>query len=180
MRRVGGVVGTRETQVAKRGWWRGRVALGLLWIGVLAHAVLLSSRGAASDASFHEDWPTLNPGIWETESKRTLPSGKVQAWKEVLSACEHQDDMLRGYWGLGIVEAAGCRYQSERTAPDEFRVTSECMVRHAGVARTEATVKIKGGDDFEETARVVEGRKIYRGSRTGHRRSDCPSKKGAP
>jgi hypothetical protein len=180
VRRVGGVIGTNETAVARYGPRWGSVGLALLWVGALAFAVLLSSRGAASDASFHEDWPTLNPGIWETESKRTLPGGKVQAWKEVLSACEHQDEMLRGYWGLGSVEAAGCRYQSERTAPDEYSVTSECMVRHAAVVLTEATVKIKGGDDFEETARVVEGRKIYRGSQTGHRRSDCPSKRSAP
>ena len=145
----------------------------MLGIGALTLAVLLSSRGVASDASFHEDWPALHPGIWETECKRTLPSGKIQAWKDHLSACKNQEEMLRGYWGLGIVEAAGCRYESERIAPGEFRVTSECMVRHAGVARTEATVKTKGGDDFEETAKVVEGRKIYRGSRIGHRVSDC-------
>ncbi len=156
------------------------MGLAALWIGALTPAVSLSSRGAAADASVHEQWPTLRPGIWETESKRTLPGGKTQTWKDVISECHDPTELVRGYWGLGIVEAAGCRYEAVQTVPGEFRVTSECMVRHAGVARTEATVKTKGGDDFEETAKVVEGHKIYRGSQTGHRRSDCPSEKGAP
>lgn len=139
----------------------------------------LPLRGAAPDASAAQQWPALRAGVWETESTRTLPSGKTQAWKDVISECHDPAEMVRGYWGLGIVEAAGCQYEAARTAPDEFRVTSECMVRHAGVARSVATVKTKDNDAFEMTVKVVEGRKVYRATHVGHRRSDCPPRQGA-
>jgi hypothetical protein len=48
------------------------------------------------------------------------------------------------------------------------------MVRHVGVAASEATVTAKGTDDFEMHIKVVEGKKTYRGSQVGHRRSACP------
>jgi hypothetical protein len=79
---------------------------------------------------------------------------------------------------LGIVEEAGCRYGAAQTAPNQFKVTSECMVRHVGVARTQAIVKIVGDGEFEMTAEVSEGKKTYRASQVGRRRSDCPQEQG--
>jgi hypothetical protein len=111
--------------------------------------------------------------MWEVDSKRTLPNGKVQAWKEIISECTDPAEMVRGYWGLGILGRAGCQYHATETAPGEFKVTGECMVRHAGVATSEATVKMKGTDEFEMTVAVVEGKKHYRGFQIGRRVSDC-------
>jgi len=142
--------------------------------------ISLPSRGASVDAAAASEWPPLRAGVWEVESTRTLPSGKTQTWKQVLSVCRDPADMVRGYWGLGIVELAGCQYESARTAAGEFKVTGECMVRHAGVARSDSTVKMKGVDDFELTAKVVEGKRVYRGFQIGHRRSDCLNGKSKP
>ena len=156
----------------------GRTVLGVF---AMMFWIALPSRGASPDASAAPEWPPLRAGIWEVEIKRTLPSGnKMEAWKEVISECTDPAEMVRGYWGHAILERAGCQYEVARTAPDEFKVTGECMVRRARVSRSEAIVRIKGVDDFEMTVKVIEGKKVYRGSQIGHRRSDCVNGKSKP
>src|SRR4029079_10662328 len=118
--------------------------------------ISLPSRGASPDGAAAPVWPPVGAGMWEVDSKRTPPNGKVQAWKEIISECTDPAEMVRGYWGLGILGRAGCQYHATETAPGEFKVTGECMVRHAGVATSEATVKMKGTDEFEMTVAVVE------------------------
>jgi len=133
------------------------------------------SSGIARDKPPSETWPTLRTGVWETECTRSLPNGKIQAWKESVSQCQDASELLRGYWGLGIVEEAGCRYVATQLLADKFKIISKCMVRHAGVATSEATVTAKSADDFEMQIKVVEGKKTYGGSQVGHRRSACPA-----
>ena len=84
-------------------------------------AVLISSKGVARDGLDNQQWPTLQPGVWETESTRKLPSGKVQRWKERVSECHDATELLRGYWGLRIVEEAGCRYTASQATGDRSK-----------------------------------------------------------
>lgn len=166
-------------------WYRPQVSsveVGRTVLSALAMTfwIALPSQGASPDASAAPEWPPLRAGMWEVEYKRTLKGGKMEAWKEVISMCTDPAEMVRGYWGQGIVEEAGCRYDVARTAADEFKVSGECMVRRAGVSKSEAIVRIRGGDDFEMTVKVVEGKKVYRGSQIGHRRSDCVNGKSKP
>ena len=86
---------------------------------------------------------------------------------------------MRAYWGLGIVGEAGCRYEAAKVSREQFKITSECMVRHAGVARSNATAIVKTEGEFEMQIEVVEGKKVYRGSQIGHRRSACPETAGS-
>ena len=138
--------------------------------------VIVSSRGVARDGLDKRHWPALQPGVWETESTRKLPSGKVQRWKESISQCHDATELLRGYWGLGIVEEAGCRYTASQAIGDQFKITGECPVRHVGVAKTDAIVTTDGPDVFEMHVRVVEGKRVYEASQVGHRRSACSVK----
>ena len=151
----------------------------LHWIVVSLGVAFASSSGVARDRLPSERWPTLQTGVWETECTRSLPNGKLQTWKENVSQCQDATELLRGYWGLGIVEEAGCRYVATQLVANKFKITSKCMVRHAGVAASEATVTAKSADEFEMHIKVVEGKKIYGGSAVGHWRSACPIKLGS-
>ena len=141
---------------------------------VAAHRKAAPGVSGASAASAREDWPAIQTGVWDTDCSRTLPNGKTQHWNDIVSQCEDGTELLRGYWGLGLVEQAGCRYEAMRLSTAEFKITSECMVRRAGVAKSEAIVVVREGGTFEMSIKVVEGKKVYRGSQLGHRRSDCP------
>jgi hypothetical protein len=122
------------------------------------------------------DWPPLDPGVWKVTSRRTLPNGKVQNWEETLSRCVDTSELFMGYWGLGIVEEAGCRYQSVKIGQDQYSVTSECMIRRSGNVKSEATIKVKSPKEFEANVTVPEGKRLYRGNAVGTRISDCPAK----
>jgi hypothetical protein len=145
-----------------------------LWAALSLALVAVPSNGTATASDPNEDWPAIQAGIWETACTRTLPSGKTQHWNVVVSACHDPSELLRGYWGLGAVEEAGCRYEAVKVSTDKFKITSECMVRHAGIARSTATAIVKNGGTFEMRIEVVEGKKIYRGSQIGHFQSACP------
>src|SRR6266478_2872687 len=95
------------------------------------------------------EWPALQTGIWQLDSTRIPPSGKAQRWSETVNQCSDARGLLTGYWGLGIVERAGCRQSSSKIEPTRFKVVSECMVRHAGKATSEAIVTITSPDAFE-------------------------------
>jgi hypothetical protein len=154
----------------------------VVWIRWSMLSLTLSfapSIGTPGDSKAREDWPTLQSGIWETECTRTLPSGKTQHWNQKVSHCRDATELLRGYWGLGLVEEAGCRYEAEKISTDQFKITSECMVRHAGVAKSSATAVVKNADAFEMRVDVIEGKKVYHGAQTGHRRSACPDPAGS-
>ena len=154
----------------------------LVWVRLPLLSLALSlapANGGTGDSKVHEDWPTLQSGIWETECTRTLPSGKTQHWNQKVSHCRDATELLRGYWGLGLVEEAGCRYEAEKISADQFKITSECMVRHAGVAKSTATAVVGNADTFEMRVDVIEGKKVYHGAQTGHRRSACPDPAGS-
>lgn len=119
------------------------------------------------------EWPVLETGTWQLESTRILPGGRTQHWNETVSQCSDARALLAGYWGLGIVERAGCRQFSAKSNPTRFKIVSECMVRHIGKATSEAIVTVKSQDDFEVDVRVTEGKKKYRASQSGHRLSAC-------
>ena len=135
---------------------------------------------ASADATaVTEDWPSIQAGVWETDCSRKLPHGRTQHWQDVVSECQDATELLRGYWGLGVVEEAGCRYKAIKLSPGQFKINSECMVRHIGVATSEAIAVIKNESAFEMNIRVVEGKRVYRASQIGRRRSVCPESSGA-
>jgi hypothetical protein len=141
-----------------------------------SRVAMASARVAASaPVAVPEQWPSLEPGVWRVASTRQLPNGKTQRWDETIEHCSgRRDHLFMGYWGLGIVELAGCRYHSARVAPTEFKVTSECMVRRAGKVTSEAIVSVTASDAFELRVSVVEGKRKYAGTQTGRRTSACP------
>jgi hypothetical protein len=119
------------------------------------------------------EWPTILPGTWELVSARTLPSGKVQRWTEQVNHCVDAADFFRGYWGLGILEEAGCRYDAAKSSATEFRITSECMVRRAGKVGSTALVTVTSAEAFTMQVNVSEGKRKYRGTQVGHRIAGC-------
>jgi hypothetical protein len=151
-----------------------RYRLHLRWVMLSLVLLIVPSNGTAGDSRPGDNWPVIQSGIWETECTRTLPNGKTQHWSEVVSECGDATELLRGYWGLGAVEAAGCRYDAVKVSADQFKITSECMVLHAGVARSSAIALVKSGGAFEERVDVFEGKKVYHGLQIGRRRAACP------
>jgi hypothetical protein len=141
-----------------------------------AAMLLLEARTYAGDETGKStgEWPALQTGIWQLYSTRIPHSGKPQHWNQTVNQCSDARGLLTGYWGLGIVERAGCRQSSSKIEPTRFKVVSECMVRHAGKATSEAIVTIKSPAAFDLDVRVTEGKREYRGSQSGHRLSACP------
>jgi hypothetical protein len=118
-------------------------------------------------------WPKIRAGVWELLSTRTLPNGHVQKWKDTARECEDPSQLFRDYWGLGIVERSGCRYEAMQVSPTEFKITSQCMARRAGTVASDVRVSIRDEDTFELSAKVLEGRRQYRGGQIGRRVADC-------
>lgn len=128
-----------------------------------------------------QEWPQVKPGIWEIEANWTRRNGRPGHWKEKTSQCHQPVDMFQGYWGEGIVERGGCRSQSTKVSENEFKVTTECMVRHIGVATSEAVVTLTGDANFVMEVRHREGKRISKISHAGRWLSSCPTaSQGAP
>jgi hypothetical protein len=133
-------------------------------------------------ATLRGEWPMIQPGVWELESSRTLPDGKIQTWKDTSRECQDPTGLFRGYWGLGIVERAGCRYEAKKDSPTRFTITSECMIRGVGRVKSEVVASIEDQSSFELQVTVAEGRRQYRGQQRGRRIGICGegSSKGSP
>ena len=136
------------------------------------------SLATAGDAEPKEQWPAMEPGVWQSESSRTLPNGKIQKWKEMISACDDPAKLLRGYWGPGRLAEAGCQYEAFEVSANQFTIRSECMILHGEVAKGTATVEVKNARSFELHAEVIEGKKRYRASRVGRLQAPCPTPEG--
>jgi hypothetical protein len=130
---------------------------------------------AADDTGTKSVWPAVRKGIWETRGKRTLPNGKVQEWTMESSACTDTGHMFRGYWGLGITEAAGCQFKSARVRQTEFRITSKCMVRRVGVVESSEIVTVPDETSFSLQAVAQEGKRRYIGRKEGRWLRSCPA-----
>src|SRR5262249_18420882 len=59
-----------------------------------------------------QEWPQVKAGVWEIAGSWTPRQGKAKKWKESTSQCEDPTALFKGYWGNGIVERAGCRFES--------------------------------------------------------------------
>src|SRR5438128_777077 len=118
-------------------------------------------------------WPPVKPGLWELKSQRTLPNGKTQSWTGTSKQCHDPSGLFRGYWGLGILEKAGCRYQAAQLSARTFRVASRCVVRGVGIATSEAIVAVHGEGDFDMQVHVDEGSQHYRARQAGCRIAEC-------
>jgi hypothetical protein len=137
------------------------------------------ARGKDPSGTPRGEWPMIQSGVWELQSSRTLPNGKVQRWTDTSRECRDPTELFRGYWGLGIVERAGCRYEAKKDSPTKFTITSECMIRGAGRVNSEMVASIGDQSTFELQVNVTEGRRRYRGEQKGRRTGPCvedPSK----
>jgi hypothetical protein len=119
------------------------------------------------------EFPPVRGGLWELQAVRVLPSGKSQKWTMQTRYCQDAGLMFQGYWGLGILDKAGCRFESTKLSDNRYRITSECMVRRAGKATSEGTVTLSGDDAFELEMDVQEGKRRYHATERGRRLGDC-------
>ena len=136
--------------------------------------LLLAAGRIPREPAHDQQWPQLTPGVWELETTWTPAKGKARQRKESATACQEPAALLQGYWGTGIVERAGCRFQSTKIADAEFRVISECAVRRVGIARSESTVSLDGAAKFSMKVRHREGRLVTMIEQTGHWVASCP------
>jgi hypothetical protein len=128
-----------------------------------------------------QEWPRVRAGIWEIEADWTRRNGRPGHWKERTSQCHEPAEMFQGYWGEGIVERGGCRFQSKNVSEKQYNVTTECMVRHVGVATSEGVVTLKDDATFVMEVRHREGKRITTIRHAGHWLSSCPTApEGAP
>jgi hypothetical protein len=95
---------------------------------------------------------------------------------EKVRSCTDTSWLFVGYWGPGIVERGGCQFRSWRLSAGRYKITSQCMVRRVGVARSTGTVVMENPDGFQLEAELVEGAKHIRISQTGRRISGCTDK----
>jgi hypothetical protein len=133
---------------------------------------LLAISLCASTATAELGFPAVRAGVWELHAERVLPNGKSQTWTRKAEYCRNPKLIFQGYWGLGSVGRAGCRFESSELTGNQYRVTSECMIR--GV-RAESDARITVTDDtaFELEVDVREGRQHYRAIERGQRIGDC-------
>jgi hypothetical protein len=134
---------------------------------------LLAISLCASAATAELGFPAVRAGVWELHAERVLPNGKSQRWTRKAEYCRDPKLIFQGYWGLGSVERAGCRFESTELTGNQYRVTSECMIR--GVGRVESDARITVTDDtaFELEVDVREGPQHYRATERGQRIGDC-------
>lgn len=137
--------------------------------------VLLTGIAAASCGGLAGDslFPNVKRGVWELSAARTLPDGKVESWNLTVNHCRDESRLFQGYWGLGIVERAGCRYKFSRISADGYKIDSECAVRGVDKAVSEATVVVTGDSAFEMDVTVHEGPRRYRATESGRWVGDC-------
>jgi hypothetical protein len=120
-------------------------------------------------------WPPIRLGMWKLETTHTSPGGKTKRWSESARACSDAGGIFIGYWGGGVVQMAGCRYQPEKVGKDHFRIATECVIRGGIPSNGTMEVTMHGEDAFEMEGTVTEGKKTYHLKQLGHRLSDCPA-----
>lgn len=138
-------------------------------------AVLATARMPPSiPSSDQQEWPSLKPGTWEMDTTWTDAGGKARERKETTQTCHDPAGLLQTYWGTGILERAGCRFQSRKVNGTEFKLTAECAVRGAGTARSEATLTVENDTTFSMNVRHVEGRRRTTFLQKGKWLATCP------
>ena len=157
--------------------------LGVSLLLAVTPAVGRSVRDAQQDparlADKPDEWPQVKAGVWEIAGSWTPRQGKVKTWKENTSQCEDPTALFQGYWGDGIVERAGCRFQSERVSATEFIVTARCEIRRVGVAISRSRVVVNDDKNFRMETELREGKVITKSSQIAHWLSECPHRKDA-
>lgn len=137
--------------------------------------VLLVAAGTIpAQPTANQQWPPLKPGTWQLATTWDRAGAKPRSRKETASACHDPAGLLQAYWGTGIVERAGCRFQSTRVTDAAFKVVSECIVRKVGTARSESTVTLTGDTMFSLQVRHVEGKRVTTLHQTGRWLASCP------
>jgi hypothetical protein len=138
-----------------------------------ARVVVVVGVACSVTSGVDAQWPPIKPGVWELSASRTLTDRKTQSWKRQSRSCDDPTLLFKGYWGLGILEKAGCQYRSVKVSEGQFKITSECMIRGAGRATSEATVVLKEDREFQMTVHVNEGQQVYKITENGVRVADC-------
>ena len=147
----------------------------LFLVALIVGVVLGSRLSSAEDVA--NEWPALRLGIWESVSKRTLPSGKTKTWKGRLPVCHQPRSLFWGYWGLKEVGIGGCAWESKKLSDNTYRLRTRCDVKGGG--ESEGVLTVKSEDAYELTITTKEGKQITHGSEIGHRVGDCERKKAS-
>jgi hypothetical protein len=144
----------------------------LFFVPLIVGLVLISRMSIASE--FSDEWPAFHLGIWESVSKRKLPSGKIETWTSRRKVCNHPRSMFFGYWGLKQVRVGGCAFESKKLSDNTYRLRTRCDVKGGG--ESEGILTVRSEDAYELTITTKEGKRVTQGSKTGHRVGDCERK----
>jgi hypothetical protein len=120
-----------------------------------------------------QDWPPLSPGVWEMTTAIAIGDRPTKKATEKSRSCADPSWLFAGYWGPGIVEKGGCQFSSWRISAVEYRIASECVVRHVGVARLSGNIVLDGHDAFQMKAELIEGKKHIHITQAGRRLAGC-------
>lgn len=118
-------------------------------------------------------WPPVRPGVWELREEWSAKNGKPQVGTYQMNQCLDQWGMFMGLLTEGILELAGCHYDSTRITPTIFRITGDCAIRGLGIARTESIVNMESETSFRIDMRDYGRSKEKRLRTIGHWVSGC-------
>lgn len=148
----------------------------MLMLSWLAWVTAASILGATVDETA-QTWPQVWPGLWLIEGTLSIPGKKERIWREDSSQCTNPAFMFQGYWGDGIIEREGCRFQSSRTMDGTYLILAECSVRRRGHSQSRSTVTLEGETSFTMDTVLREGRQVRKISQTGTWKAACPEAK---
>src|SRR5437764_3429135 len=140
------------------------------WLACVTAASLL---GTPVDEAV-QTWPQVRPGLWHIEGTLSVSGKKDRVWKEDSSQCTNPAFLFQGYWGDGIIERDGCRFQSSRTTNGTYAILGECSVRRRGHSQSRSTVTLDGERSFTMDTVLREGRQVRKISQTGTWKAACP------
>jgi len=104
---------------------------------------------SAANADPSDRWPSVEVGRWEISSEVRRRSGRLQHVTEEVRHCNDSKLLFMIPAADGILDEGGCQFSSSQVSPRDFKLTSACMVRRAGVVRTEASVTVENAQAFE-------------------------------
>ena len=142
------------------------------WVGMTAIVAVI---GATGD-HHNQTWPSVRLGTWHIEGTLSVPGRKTRTWKEDATQCTNPIFLFQGYWGDGIVERDGCRFESARSADGTYLIVGECSVRGRGHSRSQSRVTINSETSFTIETILREGRRNRKVSQTGTWTAPCPER----
>ena len=139
----------------------------------IAIAITMTASAACATLAIADDgFPPVKPGLWRVVATRRSSDGTVRTWTLWRRLCTDASPLFMGYFGPGIIEKQGCRFDAARLSANRYRLTAACVIRGIGASKSEMTV-FTGRDRFHAILSVREGARRYSGAEDGLREGDC-------